>query len=734
VTNTLIPLSDAVAPFAPIVTRPINNITPFTYRDGETFLAMFYRLRSYVIDLGGYVDETLADALAAVDEAIAANQAWTIEQINELTEYVNNAVEQIINSSIVVQDPVVAGLLNNPASQTRIAADALYVDQAELTAINSQFTVINGKITAIESTLNGRLSVAELDKKYLDYVSAKAYGAVADGVTDSAPGINAALAAAKTVFLPAGTYAIKSPIKLNTGNRLLGAGRAQTIIKAHIDMLPEYNLIQSNNISNVAHANYITDIEVSDLTVDGIAYTRPFTTLLGENGCNIRFSTVKNARIKNVHTVNAYQHCIAIDASVYFNDGNPNHQPLGQSEHVVISDITGGNSLIEDGITTHNSHHITISNVMMTHPGALYSTGISNGIEIDDGSQFVTVRDCYINGWNAGYQAKGHTGAYPANNVIFENCIADACTISFSIQTTDPSTLAGGIIPEGKNIFLDRCASYNTVNRLDATQNMAAYIAGYDGVTITNFRAKGGTQNYVSLTNGADNVSIDGFYAENVLSVPVDADRGYIHAFAAYGFTDNQVSIKRVSVFGPALTNPIIRVSDLTTMTMIDDVSGTGNSATNPAVFLGTAKGSYARNIKATGFAGNLDGWIPYSALPQTNFTLGNGTLTASYDTDGVNVDVRIELLLGSTTAFASDFNPRLPIACKYSTTMIAQWFALDASASGAAARKTGIGYSTASRAIIAMFDTAGNSLGTALPFVWATGDRISIIARYERE
>ena len=42
------------------------------------------------------------------------------------------------------------------------------------------------------------------------------YGAHPTGVSDSAPAINAAIAAAKFVYLPAGTYRVDTPIDLKT--------------------------------------------------------------------------------------------------------------------------------------------------------------------------------------------------------------------------------------------------------------------------------------------------------------------------------------------------------------------------------------------------------------------------------------------------------------------------------------------------------------------------------------
>jgi parallel beta-helix repeat protein len=58
-----------------------------------------------------------------------------------------------------------------------------------------------------------------------DVASAKDFGAVGDGVVDDAPAIQAAVNAANTVFVPAGTYRLGSSIVLKTNSSIRGVGR-----------------------------------------------------------------------------------------------------------------------------------------------------------------------------------------------------------------------------------------------------------------------------------------------------------------------------------------------------------------------------------------------------------------------------------------------------------------------------------------------------------------------------
>lgn len=86
---------------------PITQVQPFSYQDDVTFLDILYKQKDYV-------NTTIVPAInsvgAEVDSALAAQ-----------TEYVNNVVTQIIDDSIQVQDPVIAGSIYDPLSETRAA-------------------------------------------------------------------------------------------------------------------------------------------------------------------------------------------------------------------------------------------------------------------------------------------------------------------------------------------------------------------------------------------------------------------------------------------------------------------------------------------------------------------------------------------------------------------------------------------------------------------------------------
>lgn len=94
---------------------PLTNITPFTHRNGMTYLEILEGLKCYITDLlVPDVDGKFRDATDFINDAIQAQ-----------TDLVNGAVETVVNNSIVLQDPVLAALINDVSSISRIAFNQL---------------------------------------------------------------------------------------------------------------------------------------------------------------------------------------------------------------------------------------------------------------------------------------------------------------------------------------------------------------------------------------------------------------------------------------------------------------------------------------------------------------------------------------------------------------------------------------------------------------------------------
>lgn len=105
------------------------------------------------------------------------------------------------------------------------AQDAATVNQlGEAASANAPF--VQAGAGAVARTVQNKLR---------DLVSVKDFGAVGDGVTNDHPAFALALAAAREVFVPAGSYLLMSPLTIATsGQRLLGAGKeATTLVIGH---------------------------------------------------------------------------------------------------------------------------------------------------------------------------------------------------------------------------------------------------------------------------------------------------------------------------------------------------------------------------------------------------------------------------------------------------------------------------------------------------------------------
>ena len=129
-------------------TRALSNITPFTMRDAYTFEELLEGVHKYIretlipfvnannLEIGEVLTEfkadieeqltlqntNIANMLAtqneSVDDQLDNQNLLVNSQIANLTQFVNDTVNDIINSTIVVTDPIVSGLIGDSESET----------------------------------------------------------------------------------------------------------------------------------------------------------------------------------------------------------------------------------------------------------------------------------------------------------------------------------------------------------------------------------------------------------------------------------------------------------------------------------------------------------------------------------------------------------------------------------------------------------------------------------------
>lgn len=128
---------------------------------------------------------------------------------------------------------------------------------------------------AAESAAHGAGAITRpVADKLRDLVSVKDFGAIGDGVTDDTGAILAALAAHRSVFLPAGTYRTSATLVLGYGQTLYGEGEA-SIIQARAAAYDPVNLPEYPSTFNAVEL------------VDGYAALRNLRIVGGASGVKI---------------------------------------------------------------------------------------------------------------------------------------------------------------------------------------------------------------------------------------------------------------------------------------------------------------------------------------------------------------------------------------------------------------------------------------------------------------
>jgi len=151
--NPIPPIGNYTPPF-----MPITNITPFTYRDGATYLEVLETLRAY---LNGTLVPYINDNMAELGDEFAAQVNTLIDTINAQLSAQNDAVtaqlaaqntsiqeaiDSVVNSSITVSDPVVLGIVNNINSESRKYLDTIYAKTVNGKGFDAVGNITIGKV------------------------------------------------------------------------------------------------------------------------------------------------------------------------------------------------------------------------------------------------------------------------------------------------------------------------------------------------------------------------------------------------------------------------------------------------------------------------------------------------------------------------------------------------------------------------------------------------------------
>lgn len=315
------------------------------------------------------------------------------------------------------------------------------------------------------------------------------FGADPTGTTDSTEAFQKAIGAGKVrVKLSAGTYIVKG-VKLPSWTYLIGEGMGVTTLKLHEDT-PASEWV----ITNADHANGNRNITVEGMTLDwnperqgGLGATG------GLHSSGLTFAQVKFGIAREVESVNPGLHSFDASAPTYDVSATDYTQ---QGCRYIWFDRCVGSGYGDDGISTHYSEYIFITNCIMTNPrGTAHEDGRanSNGIEVDDGSKNVWVIDCYTEGNIRGVEVKAHA-AWPApSNVHIRGHESYRDVRAYDLRHIGHHLASEPWSKTARDVTLIDCTAREPIyNDLYAgLAPKALVISAYQRVLVSDFRAIG---------------------------------------------------------------------------------------------------------------------------------------------------------------------------------------------------------------------------------------------------
>ena len=321
--------------------------------------------------------------------------------------------------------------------------------------------------STITAALAGKAPQAALDAEVaaradleasLPYLVAGTTSAAIQTVLDGLPAyvVGAPL---RQVVPSGGEWAVTAPIRVPSGVHLdlSQGGRFRLAAGVNLDVITNSDWVLGN-----------TDIRITGGYLDGNR-TNQVNGYPADRGGSvdgpgqslITLVNVTRGHISGVTGRSPFHH--GIDLAVRDTSANSFGDP--GCRDVVVSDCAF-TDFGDDGITTHFSSRISIAQCVAWLGSGSYS-GSSAGIEIDDGSQDVTISGCLTSDCVVGIQVQGHEGRQAARNVSINGCIASTCVYGFRFQQPG----AAGAVPAGQ-VTVKGGSAVNCTN----------------GVTINNYR------------------------------------------------------------------------------------------------------------------------------------------------------------------------------------------------------------------------------------------------------
>lgn len=260
------------------------------------------------------------------------------------------------------------------------------------------------------------LEYDNLFKQIKGEVNVKDFGAKGDGNTDDTEAFKKAIGKGRVmVHVPEGIYVVKG-IKMPSFTCLKGEGKGRTILKLH-DHSSKAEWLITNKNHRIGNRNILIKGMSLDWNVERLNPLEKTAAGNNRSSC-LTFANVKYGWMLDLEAINPGLHCFDVSSTVYtyLGDGT---RSRGGSKYIWLDNLNG-HGFGDDGITTHHSENIFISNSHMCDPsGRAHKKGFSNsnGIEIDDGSENVWLWNNSTARCFGGLEIKAHHNSSAASNV-----------------------------------------------------------------------------------------------------------------------------------------------------------------------------------------------------------------------------------------------------------------------------------------------------------------------------
>lgn len=382
-----------------------------------------------------------------------------------------------------------------------------------------------------------------LNKKIERIVNVDDFGADPTGVEDSTEAFKEAVRGGDVhVHMTAGTYKVTG-IRLPNNTVLSGEGKDITTIK-FADETPAENIVITNeDMSGNAH-----NIGIKDFTVNGNKWRqdKKFAPAGGSLSSNVRFAGVKHGFASNIKSIDSLLHgfdiTYASDTYFYEGDGVRVNEDL-ESKYVHI-DNCEASGFGDDGITTHHSRYLVITNSYLHHATG---GGNNNGIEIDDGSQHVMLDNNTTEMNYGGIEVKAHAPTSAPNNIMISNHMSIHDSRAYNLRHIGHHRAGDPKSKTAHSLLLNNCTAVEPYDNkvYPNTTPRALIISAYRNVQVNNFSAVGDGK----FTAGQPAIAVQ-FMSENIM----------LNNINVTGFKNSQADIK---IFGGGNRGKKITLSNI---------------------------------------------------------------------------------------------------------------------------------------------------------------------------